>query len=231
MSPETVFKLYRAYKAYYNGGYDFARYKGNIRTPPLIQQPDRRFYYRIAQKLQDTQIHALFTQGFFFNPRAWIADFATPDALSKGLAFASRGENGQTLFEHDLYDLSKYLQTVDLDAWLYGEILGSSRAAMPECMQDVISGRFSPDLACAVLLIPQPHLDYQWTKFWFKTDFGASSWVERLRKLDTMLYTHRTGWRFMTHTVVKPFWNELVRPKSLAPKVLTAPKPDIFAEA
>src|SRR5690606_30231432 len=115
MTAEQVFKYYRIYKLYYQGKFDIKKYGGHIRTPPLIQQPDRRFYWRIAQKLDDAQIHALFTTGFFYNPSAYVADLATQQAFSAAIQFASRAENGRPLLEADLYALQKRLRAVDLD--------------------------------------------------------------------------------------------------------------------
>lgn len=206
MTADTVFKFYRVYKLYYQGTYDFKKYRGNLKMPPLIQQPERRFYYRIAQKLTDPQVHALYSTGFFFNPRAYVTDLATPAAFTAAVSFASRAENGRTLMEADLYELRKRLQDVDLDAWLYGEFIGHERATIPGCLQDVISGTLPLDVACAILLIPQPARAFHWTTFWQPTTFGAHVWVERLRLLDRLLMLQRPGWRSTNYDLAKDFW-------------------------
>src|SRR3954471_22535611 len=97
MTAEQVFKYYRSYKLYYAGRYDFQKYHGGLKMPLLIKQQDRSFYYKVAQKLPDHQIHSLFAQGFFFNPRAHISEFVSPDRQSESLKFASRAENGPEL--------------------------------------------------------------------------------------------------------------------------------------
>lgn len=223
MTPEAVFKAYRAYRLYYNDKFDFQKYRGKIKTPPLLQQPDRRFFYRISQKLQDRQIHALFVFGFFYKPAAYIADLATPDAFSKALLHASRAENGRTLLEHDLYDLRRRVPKPALDAWLYGELLDNGeRAMMPGCLQDLMNGELAPDLACLLLLIPQPQWGFQWTQFFPTSDFGAQPWVERLKKLDQLIRMHRPGWRILSHELAKTFWTQYASNEtSLAPYATT----------
>lgn len=205
MTAEQVFKLYRAYKFYYSGNYDFKKYGGNINAPPLLQQRDRQFYYRIAQKLNDEQIHGLFTSGFFFKPKAYVSDFATPDALNVALTFASRAENGRTLLEHDLYELEK-THANDMQDWLFTD------AAVPACMQDVISGSLPLDLACLLLLIPMKHHDYQWTKYWearpeASLGLGVQPWIDRLKKVDQLIVMQRPGWRLLAFGLAKEFWS------------------------
>jgi hypothetical protein len=224
MNAETVFRYCRTYKLYYQGTFDFKKFGGKLPMPPLIQQPERKFYYRIAQKLNDAQIHALFTRSYFFNPRAYVTDLSTPDAFTHAVAFASRAENGRTLLEHDLYALRKRLQDVNVDEWLYGELIDGQRSSTPACLQEVISGELPLDLACLVLLIPQPELSYDWaaTRSTRPIDmaFGPAGLLTRLRKLDTLLWLHRTGWRTMTHPLAKEFWASLNVP-SLAPIIHT----------
>lgn len=216
MNAETCYKFARAYKLYYQGTYDFKKYGGNVRVRPLIEQPDRRFYWRIAQKLNAAEIHALFTVGHFFKPNAYIAELASPESFTRAVAFASRAQNGQPLLEADLYELRKYLQTVDLDAWLYGEDLGGRRSAIPECLQMVISGALALDVACLLLLIPQPQLQYHWLDAHPATpvstafgSLGSAAWIDRLKKLDQLLRLQRPGWRMMTQEVAKNFWTSL----------------------
>lgn len=221
MNAEQVFKFCRAYKMFYQGKFDFKNYGGRaaIFTPPLINQPERRHYYRISQKLNDDQIHALFTIGYFRNPRAYVTDLSTPEALTEALAFSARGENGRHVLESDLYELSKRLKDLDVDDWLYGEKIDGTRATVPGCVQDIEAGTLSPDVACLVLLIPQPDKGYQWFKY--MTDrpdlLGDSARAQRLLYLDRLLKAHRTGWRGMTHELAKNFWAQFEQPLSPAP--------------
>lgn len=228
MTAETVFKFARVYKMYYQGRYDFKLYKGGMKMPPLIKQPDRRYYHRFAQKLNDDQIHALFTLGFFFNPRAHVSDFASPDAEKAAVVFASRSENGRTLLEHDLYALSQRLKTVDIDAWLYGEVLSphNTRALMPPVLQEVINGELALDTACLILLIPQPSLSYHWPAAMEPRDkacmgLGPSEWIARLKLLDQLLLRQRPGWRNLTWGLASEFWSNLPV-TSLAPHAVVA---------
>ena len=209
MTADTAFKLCRAYKLFFDGKYNFARYKGGLKMPPLIQQRDRQCYYRIAQKLTDPQIYALFTVAYFFKPKAYVMDLVTPEAFSAGVAFASRAENGATLLEHDLYALTKTLAHTDLDAWLYGERIEGTRAAIPECMQMVINGEMPLDSAALVLLIPQPNLEYNWTQEFAATEttgLGLGPWLTRLKKVDQLIRLQRPGWRILSHQLAKEFW-------------------------
>lgn len=223
MTADNVFKFCRAYKMFYQDKYDFKKYGGSIRTPPLLQQHDRRFYYRIAQKLNDSQIHALFTIGYFHNPNAYVTDLTTPEAFTAAVTFASRGENGHDLLAAELYELGKRLRKLDIDAWLYGEIISGRRTAQPGCLQDIVSGDLAPDLAVALLLIPQPTLQYAWAAEMSErsSTFGPGQTVAKLRKIDQLLYRQRPGWRNLTHTLAKEFWAS-TKYKTLAPKPVEA---------
>jgi hypothetical protein len=236
MTPESVFSLYRAYKFYYSGKHlDFDRYI-NIRIPPLIQQRERQFYYRIAQRLNDTTVHALFTVGFFFAPKAHVTALATPDAFSAALSFAGRTENGDTLLQHDLYELKKRLTDntagsnyfgVDLAAWLYGE----PGELIPTCVQDIINGDLPLDVACMLLLVPQPSMSYNWPVAMAAhpddAGLGASPWIDRLKKVDQLLRLHRPLWRQTAHRLSKEFWHSLASP-SLAPPTTPQPESALF---
>ena len=229
MTAELVFKHYRAYKLYYSGEFDaLLKYNKQVTTPPLSNQLDRQFYYRIAQKLSDNQIHALFSHGLFFNPAAHISDLATPTAQHAALVFASRPENGETMIHHDLFELHKRLAPpVDIDAWLYGEIMGSQRASVPECMQMVINGELAPDIACMVLLIPQPAKQYNWPDAFTPsgvTGLGVLPWIDRLKRLDRLISSHRPGWRIMTHELAMTFWDGMPY-STLAPQSLDRQHP------
>lgn len=223
MNAEQVSRFYRAYKAFYGtSGYDIFKYHGRIRTPPLIEQPERRFYYRIAQKLSDSQIHALFALGFFFQPKAYVAELATEDAFRAAVAFASRGENGRPLLERDIYAWIQHMRTVDVDAWLYGQrMTGMTRSIMPDCLQEVIQGHLAVDIACLLLLIPQPQYQFNWCEYWAHrpegiTGLGAAPWIDRLKKLDRIIRAMRPGWRMMSHELAKHAWASLPI-QSLAP--------------
>ena len=217
MTADQVFKYYRAYKFFYAGTYNDLQRYANIKCPPLLNQKDRQFYYRIARTLNDTSIHALFTTGFFFKPRAHISDLASRDAWSTALTFASRAENGETLFQADLYELKKHLSSIsDIDAWLYGESDNGKRVLIPGCIQDVITGFLPLDIACLVLLIPQTDLNYHWLDTielgngddgWGDMGLGAMPWVDRLKKLDQLLNIQRPLWRLTTHRLAKDFWH------------------------
>lgn len=219
MTADTVFKQYRAHKFFYGGKYDIRRYHGNLKCPPLINQPDRRYYYRISTKLNDDQVNGLFTIGLFFNPKAHISELCTPAALDAGMKWASRPENGRYLLETELYTLSKTLKQVDILDWLYGD------SAMPPCLQSIIAGELQPDVAALLLLIPQAHLDYHWTQHWDKRaedmlGIGPGPWIDRLKKLDQLVCMYRPGWRMLSHDLAKAFWAAM-RYNSLAPKATT----------
>jgi len=226
MTPEQVFKHCRAYKIYYGPGkYDIRKYGSHIKTTPFIEQRDRQFYYRLSTKLNDAQIHALFTSGFFFNPKAHISDFVTPDAQQAAIRFASRGENGATLLQHDLYELAKRLKETDTIEWLYGE-----SSIMPPCVGEIISGELPLDLACLLLLIPQQEYHYHWTAHFDQQDdlgLGPKPWIDRLKKADILLSMHRQLWRLTTHKLAKEFWGTL-GVMDLAPKPVTEQAPALF---
>ena len=75
----------KSYRLYFSSeGYDSMKYKGHVSTPKLITQRDRQFYYRLATKLSDAQIHAAFLQAYFFKPTAYVSDVATPTAAYHG---------------------------------------------------------------------------------------------------------------------------------------------------
>jgi hypothetical protein len=217
VTPENVFHNYRGYKFYYNGDIKFERGTFIIHHPPYIEQRERQWYYKLSVKLNDAQIHALFTVGFFFNPRAYITQLVTPEAQRAGLLFAGRAENGDTLWQQDLYELRKRLD--DVDAWLYGERDESgTRAMMPGCLQEVIAGIFPLDLATALLLIPQPDLQFDWSSYWTQQPqhgLGPQPWIARLRCADQLIAYHRQ-WRFAAHTLATEFWHSL-QAESLAP--------------
>lgn len=217
MTAENVFRFYRAYKFYYQGKYDLMKYGPAMKSPPLINQADRRFYYRISQKLADEQIHGLFTVAFFHHPNAYVADLVSPDALQAGMQFAARAENGRTLLEHDCYTLRKHLATVNLDEWLYGEWMGTQRVAIPECLQMVINGELPLDLAAILLLVPRKELDYHWTAQFSDGALGAGEWIGRLKCADQLIRLQRPGWRQLAWSVSEQFWTELAIP-SLAPE-------------
>jgi len=209
MTAENVFKWARVYRLYYAGKYDMKRYKGGMIMPPLIQQPDRVYYHKLAGRLTDAQIHALFLVGYFFAPSAHISALATPKAQAAAVTFAGRGENGRVALEHDLYDLSKRLADANLDEWLYGEWIDGERASMPECVQDVVCGRLPLDLAAMLLLVPQPQFGYHWTEHFAGVEasgLGIGPWIQRLKRMDQLLVAQRPGWRMLAHGLSKEFW-------------------------
>jgi hypothetical protein len=209
MTAEQIFKFARVYKLYYAGKYDFKKYKGNMKMPPLIKQPDRVYYHKLANKLTDAQVHALFLVGYFFNPNAHISNLVTPKGLSAAVEFATRGEKGREGLELGLYELSKTLADKNIDEWLYGEWIDGQRASMPECIQMTINGELPLDLAALLLLIPQPELHYNWTEHFKQTEeigLGIGPWIQRLKKMDQLLVPQRPGWRMMAFYLAKTFW-------------------------
>jgi hypothetical protein len=215
MTAENVFKWSRVYKLYYAGKYDMKRYKGGMKMPPLIKQPDRVYYHKLAGRLTDAQIHALFLVGYFFAPTAHISALSTPKAISAGVEFAARAENGRTVLEHGLYDLSKTLHDKNLDEWLYGEWIGDVRVSMPECVQSVISGEIPLDIAALLLLIPQSEFGYNWTEHFKHVEdsgLGIGPWIQRLKRMDMLLVGQRPGWRMLAHGLSKEFWKSLGLP-------------------
>lgn len=209
MTAETAFRFARVYKLYYAGKYDFKKYKGNMKMPPLIKQPDRVYYHKLVGRLTDAQIHALFLVGYFFNSQAHISNLVSPKGLSAGVEFATRGEKGREGLELDLYALSKTLADKDLDQWLYGEWIDGQRSSMPECIQMTINGELPLDLAAMLLLIPQPELHYNWTEHFADTEtmgLGIGPWIQRLKKMDQLLVPQRPGWRMLSFYLAKTFW-------------------------
>jgi hypothetical protein len=224
MTAEDCFKLYRGYKFFYDGSCKFsADGRPILKHPPLLKQFDRQYYHRLANKLNDATIHALFTVGFFHNPRAHISDLATPAAQKAAFRFAGRGENGLPLLESDFYELARpYMEPGDdkealLRSWLYGD----ADTSLPECLMQVIHEKLPLDLACILFLIPQRDLNYNWAAYWkAKPDLGLGvhPWLTRLERTDQLLRMQRVGWRMDSHQLAKSFWNSLGI-QSLAPIV------------
>ena len=211
MTAEQVYKLSKAYRLYFTADYDIFKYKWAVKTPPLIQDTRRQFYHRLANKLSDTQIHATLTVAHFFKPEIFITDIVSQEHIDAGVQFDSRRENGTQLYCRDLYDLRKRVKVRDLDEWLYGAFTDGQRSGVPGCISDILNRSLPLDLACLLLLVPRPELDYQWVKYWEErepqmTSFGVRPWIERLKKVDRLLQYQRTGWRQDTHRLSKIFW-------------------------
>ena len=206
MTAEQVFKCYRAYKMFFLGTFDIKKYGHNIRTSPLERQPERYHYEKLARKLPDAHIHALFMHEFFFNPNTFITDLTTSKAMSRALVLGSRAENGRPLLEAELYEVAKQITPQTWETWLYGQLFGTKRA-VPECLSDVIAQRMSLDVASLVLLIPQPMYHYHWRK-WHDAHPQqlVSNWIARLHCYDQLLARTRTGWRVMSHELAGAFW-------------------------
>lgn len=225
MTAEHVQMYAKAYRLYFSGGYDFIKYQGQIATPPLLKQRDRQFYYRLSKKLNDEQIHATFLLTYFYKPQGFVGDACTPEAMSTGVRFASRAENGLELLKTDLYDLRKRVTPDLVIDWLYGERLADgSRSQIPPCMGDVIAGTLPLDLACILLLIPQPSLNYHWTDYWSAqssalSSFGMAPWIDRLRKVDQLIHWRRPHWRRHGHLLSAGVWSSYRR-------TLEAPVPE-----
>jgi hypothetical protein len=223
MSPEHVFTLAKAYRMYFSTDtYDFIKYRGHIKTGPLIQQRDRQFYYRLSTKLNDEQIHATLLMTHFFKPTAYITDVVTPEAVDAGIALSSRAENGITVLKHDLYEVRKRLKPRLLDEWLYAPMIDGQRSVMPTSLSEVMSRILPLDLACLLLLIPQPDKGYNWPVYWErregkKSSLGVMPWLTRLRKADQLLNLVRPSWRQMTHKLADAFWASY-RLSSLTPE-------------
>lgn len=226
MTSEEVFRYYRAYKFYYSGTLGQATkgigYYAAIKCPELLAQQDRQFYWRLAQRLSSNTIHALFTVGFFHNPKAHISALATPEAISAGIAFESRAQNGETLLNADLYELQKkWIEEtvcqcsisllINIDRWLYGETDNGQRVQMPGCLQEVINETLPVDLACLLLLVPRPEFNYQWLKDISPDPMGLGSgpWIDRLQKLDLLLREQRPDWRVLSHKLSGEFWRSV----------------------
>jgi hypothetical protein len=229
MTPDEVFRLYRGYKFFYAGTCKFTD-DGHpiLKHPPLLKQYDRAYYWRLAQKCNNPTIHALFTIGFFHNPRAHISDLTQPAAIKAAFVFAGRGENGATMLAHDLYDLARpYMEPGDdkaalLNEWLYGIDADGNESSIPEVLNLVTNELLPLDLACLLLLIPQPALHYDWPAYWAtKPDLGlgAHPWIARLKTCDQLLRLQRPNWRAESHRLAREFWESIDVP-SLAPITL-----------
>ena len=229
MTAEEVFRYYRAYKFFYAGKkiHDLAKYAG-IKCPPLIQQRDRSFYYRISQRLNNDMVHALFTFGFFYNPKAHVSELAGPDRLTDALTWAGRADLGEVGMKIELYELAKVFREGDIDGWLYGVVENGERELLPECIAEIMTGELPVDIACALLLIPQPDLEYHWTRDIPPDEMGLGSapWIDRLTKIDQLFRLHRPGWRAYTSKLAKGFWDS-VGVNSLAPIKLKQ-EPSLF---
>jgi hypothetical protein len=212
MTPEQVFMYSKSYRLYFSSeGYDFMKYKGHVSTPKLITQRDRQFYYRLATKLSDAQIHAAFLQAYFFKPTAYISDVATPTAIQAGIEFASRAEHGTSVLGRDLYTLRKAIAPADLDQWLYGAFFDGFRATLPVCIEELVGRTLPVDVACLLLLIPRTESQYHWAQYWetrepLGSTFGVRPWLSRLRKADQLLNWQRPTWRQYTHKLSSMFW-------------------------
>jgi hypothetical protein len=227
MTAEQVFIYYRAYKFFYKAKAptDFEKYTA-IKCPPLIEQKDRQFFHRIANRLSQDTVHALFISSFFYQPNAYIANIATPDAFEKAMLFAGRWQNADTLLEHNLYQLKKRFVDDTVDGltpileyptdWLYGK----GGTTLPPVIQDVIAGDLPLDLACILLLVSQPDLKYHWLQDIPPDDsgLGTGPWVDRLKKADRLISFVRPAWRLTAQRLSKEFWHSLNLP-SLAPAV------------
>jgi hypothetical protein len=218
VTAEQVFMYAKSYRLYFaTDNYDFMKYSGHIKTPALITQRDRQFYYRLSTKLNDEQIHATLLTTHFYKPTAYIADVCTPESLDAGIRFASRTENGVTLFAHELYALRKSLPSSDLYEWLYG----SEDSMLPGCIQSLINKELPIDLACLLLLIPREEFGYRWAQYYEEREpsgssFGIRPWITRLRKADQLIRWRRTAWRQFSYKLSQSFWSSYQLP-SLAP--------------
>lgn len=231
MNAETVYKFYHGYKLFYQGRYDFRKYNWSLpNLPPLSKQPDRHFYSRIAQRLSDAEVHALFTVGFFFKVDAYIADLATPDGYSAAMEFVASAQNGRKQLEADLYALSKVLEHRDLDTWLYGDVVDGKRTMVPECLQMVVDRELPLDVAALLLLIPQPSLSYDWFMEMqsrpVSMAFGPISTPHKLQRADRLINFSRPGWRLLSQQVAAEFWKS-TGVTSLAP-IAVETKPSLF---
>lgn len=212
MTAEQVQMYAKAYRLYFSGSYNFPKYKGQIATPPLLKQRDRQFYYRLAKKLDDEQIHATLLLTYFYKPQGFIGDACTPEAISAGIRFASRVENGLELLKSDLYELRKRLTPDILTDWLYGEPLADgTRSQIPPCLGEVIAETLPLDVACILFLIPQPSIHYHWIDYWntqpsAQSSFGIAPWIDRLQKVDQIIHWRRLQWRRHGHLLSRGFW-------------------------
>jgi hypothetical protein len=205
VTAENVFRFSRAYQLYYQGRFDFQKYKGRFPAPPLIKQKDRRFYHKIAQQLADPEVHALFTIGYFYDPKIYIATLTQREWTQSAVAFAARWQNGRPFYEAELYNLAKQMEDRDVIKWLY-------EPAIPECMQEAFGGEMALDTACMIMLIPQKQLGYNWAAYWSNQKdggLGVTPLLERLKKADQLLYAQRPGWRVLSHSLMEYFWKEI----------------------
>lgn len=230
MTPENVYQYAKSYKLYFAGDFDFVKYGGRIRNlSPLIQQKDRRFYHKLSQKLNDSEIHMTLLAANFFKPNIYIADICEMGRMDEGVQLASRFMNGLPLTTHTLHDLRKMLRQVDLDDWLYGEKIGDRRAAMPEAMGMVIAKEIPLDVACLLFLVPQRHLGFDWAAHWDASEapdaaFGVRPWLTRLRKADQLFHMQWPGYRRLSAAYVRGFWDSFGRtldPLSTQPTLMT----------
>ena len=208
MNSEDVFMYAKSYRMYFaTDTYDFMKYHGRIRTPPLISQRDRQFYYRLSTKLNDEQIHAALLLTYFFKPTAYIADVCSPESIDASIRFASRAENGATLFAHELYAMRKSIPPADLYEWIYG----NAESVLPVCIQSLINKDLPIDLACLLLLIPREEFGYHWSRHYEETEpvgrsFGVRPWIDRLRKADQLIRWRRSEWRQFSYKLSQAFW-------------------------
>lgn len=222
MTTEEAIKYGKAYKLYFSTeSYDYAKYRGEIRTGPLLQQRDRSLYYRLSRKLNDAQIHATLLHTYFYNPHAYITDALTPQAIDAGIALASRAELGERRLAMDLYDLRKRLTPQLIEPWLYAPMMGHERAGLPGSIEELLARALPLDLACLLLLIPQN--GQQFVEHWIahepaNASFGVRPWLTRLQKADQIFYLYRPNWRSMTHKLSALFWNSY-RTDRLQPRV------------
>lgn len=214
MTPENVMMFCKSYRMYFSTEkYDFIKYQGHVKVSPLIEHKDRRAFYRLSQKLNDAQIHATLLLTHFHNPTAYVTDAIDPVRMQEGVAFASRAENGTRVLLNDLYEIRKSFKDTDLlDVWLWGrELPSGGRAAIPECLNQVVKGSLSLDLASLLLLIPQtPTLN--WPAIWDAREtprkvFGACNIIDRLKKADQLINWQRPGWRHQSHKIAHAFWS------------------------
>jgi hypothetical protein len=231
MNASTAYKFYHAYKLFYGGKYDPTKYNWNLpNLPDLERQSDRHFYRRLTDKLTDADIHGLYTVGFFHKTSAYIADLVTPEWMSQGIRFASRGQNGAPQLEADLYELGKTLQDVDIDTWLYGTIIDGRREAIPPCIQMVVSRELDIDVAALLLMIPQPGRNYNWFATMsaqpVEQAFGPLAFTKKLHTADRLIRFNRPGWRLMSQEIAAAFWNA-AGIDDLSPRVFTK-APSLF---
>lgn len=214
MTPEQVYQYSTAYRLYFSTDtYDFIKYRGVVKRGVFMQQRDRQFYYRLATKFTDAQVHATLMLAYFFKPKAYIAEVVASSNMQAGLDFSTRSENGMPLYLSNLYELRKRLTPDMLDAWLYAERLtDGSRSVLPSCIADIVNRSLPLDIACALLLIPQEDYEYHWSHYWETREpagftFGVRPWLSRLRKFDQLLAWHNPAWRRNSQNIAKRFWS------------------------